>query len=160
MDNIIYCEDDKIRREAISGLIKSFFPNYSLIAEPSVRYALGKFSGIDFKGMKNISIDSLTAALKDGNVNADTLRIVLTDGRLHDYEATTSDKRLDGWDLAEVLKNIGYQGSIIYVGGSKLEKNKADFFTKKIEKYDPDFTTHLVDYLNSAIKEKAMLSRR
>lgn len=95
-----------------------------LVRDSVVAFIKAHFSNINFLVATDI------ASVFDKNVRIDQLDVVMTDGILGypDY----------GWDIAEKLRERGYNGPIVYVGGADIPADKIGYFSDVVGKSNTD----------------------
>lgn len=73
-----------------------------------------------FSSYRIISSSDIRSAL-ERITSVGQLGVVLTDGNLFGDDT--------GWDLAEQLRQRGYTGLIVYLGGAKIPEDKRELFS-------------------------------
>ena len=135
---ILYCEDEPIWRKTFRKRFKLDAPEYSLINAVTVREGLTKVTGIDLDNLEAITLNNVLTAIKKGNPNYDLLKIVLTDGELEYSNYPENKESLYGWDLAHILRESGYKGKIVYIGGKRVPGDKKSLFSSIFSKWDDE----------------------
>jgi len=150
MATILYCEDDRNNREIIDSALRSNFPAHNVISTDTVRDGLEKVTGVSLqrKELGRISLETVEQRLRSYNANLSGLGIVITDGGLIDPIAGAGDEILYGWDLAQILHNLGYDRKIIYTGMRSVPIGKGDLFSIKISKCEE---RQIVDYARTQL---------
>ena len=145
MATILYCEDDKDNRKVIDSALRNNFPQHSVISTETVRDGLEGVTGVSLhpRHMDRISLETVEQRLRSSNANLSELGMVITDGKLIDPFAGAGDEIIHGWDLAQILRNLGYKGKILYTGLSAVPVGKKDLFDAEISKYEGG---KIVDY--------------
>ena len=140
MATILYCEDQKDSRDIVDSVLRRNFPAHNVISADTVRDGLEGITGVGLhpRDLGRISPETIEQRLRSSNANLSGLGIVITDGELIDPLAGASDKILHGWDLAQILRNLGYTGKIAYIGLKAVPIGKGDLFDKKIPKNEEE----------------------
>ena len=146
MAKILYCEDETRLRDQTTLELVSEFPKHKVVSTAIVRDGLAEITGVDIhpKYLKIISPETIEKRLRDSNANLSDLGIVITDGGLIDPFAGAGDSILEGWDLAQILRNLGYRGKIVYVGLTSAPVGKQSLFDVTLSKFD---NQQIVDYV-------------
>jgi len=87
-----------------------------------------------------LSTDSTEKTLEQLAGSVDHLKLAIIDGKLNGTSM--------GWDLAEKLREMGYQGPIVYIGTTEVPADKKQFFTE----FDPKGPNILGQAINIAEK--------
>ena len=138
MVSILYCEDEDIARNRAIKVLTREFPAYEVVASESVRSGLEGITKVSLhpKHLTHISQETILKRLKAENASLSNLGIAVTDGNLIDPFAGAGDEYLNGWNLAQILRGLGYQGKIVYIGFGRIPKGKENLFNQSIPKYD------------------------
>ncbi|GEM_PF-6158028 len=151
MTRILYCEDDADRRAKITSALRESFPTHDLTSAETVRDGLQGITGIDLhpRYLSEISSETIEQRLRDSGANLSDLGIVITDGGLIDPFVGARGQILDGWDLAQILRNLGYPGKIVYTGLKDIPTSKESLFDVMIPKFEVE---QIIDYARACLE--------
>ena len=151
MAQILFCEDDKDSRESLFMDLQKGFPAHAIVASETVRDGLAGVTGIDLnpRYLDHIAVETIEGRLRDSHADISKLGIVITDGLLIDRFAGANDCILNGWDLAQVLRNLNYPGKIVYIGLTAIPTGKENLFDERISKWD---NLKIIEYVIGQLK--------
>ena len=151
MGAILYCEDDRNNREVIDSALRANFPAQNIISAETVRGGLERITGVSLtrEELGKISLETVEQRLRSFGANLSGLGMVITDGELIDPVAGAGDEILHGWDLAQILRNLGYTGRVVYTGMQSIPIGKGYLFNVKISKWEERL---IVDYIRANLE--------
>ena len=91
-----------------------------------VQQEISEILNDELKPCKVVAAASLEEAIKKATPIINSIRCVITDGKLGNESC--------GWDVAEKLKSLGYNGTIVYCGTTALPEDKRHFFSCSMNK--------------------------